>query len=146
MSKEDVINYVMTTPSNPNRAVLSGMLDSIAESGGGTVEAIKIASVNGGGSEIVSGTRAFNGGGMLLDSKTLGELVGNKRIVDFAFVDADPASTRNRVIGAVNFNANYNYNGVTEYESAKDADSCAVTAIYSGGTQMTKVDIYAICI
>lgn len=34
MSKEDVINYVMTTPGNPNKAVLSGMLDSIAESGG----------------------------------------------------------------------------------------------------------------
>lgn len=29
MSKEDVINYVMTTPNNPNRAVLEGMLDSI---------------------------------------------------------------------------------------------------------------------
>lgn len=29
MSKEDIINYVMTTPGNPNRAVLSGMLDSI---------------------------------------------------------------------------------------------------------------------
>lgn len=29
MSKEDVINYVMTTPNNPNRAVLSGMLDGI---------------------------------------------------------------------------------------------------------------------
>ena len=34
MSKEDVMDYVMTTPSNPNRAVLSGMLDSVAESGG----------------------------------------------------------------------------------------------------------------
>ena len=38
MSKEDVIEYVMTTPSNPNRAVLSGMLDSIAEAGGGSAE------------------------------------------------------------------------------------------------------------
>ena len=35
MSKEDVINYVMTTPSNPNKAVLEGMLDSIADAGGG---------------------------------------------------------------------------------------------------------------
>ncbi len=34
MSKEDVINYVMTTPSNPNRAVLSGMLDSMSEGEG----------------------------------------------------------------------------------------------------------------
>lgn len=30
MSKEDVIDYVMTTPSNPNRAVLSGMLDEVS--------------------------------------------------------------------------------------------------------------------
>lgn len=29
MSKEDVINYVMTTPSNPNRAVLEGMLEGM---------------------------------------------------------------------------------------------------------------------
>lgn len=29
MSKEEIINYVMTTPSNPNKAVLEGMLDSI---------------------------------------------------------------------------------------------------------------------
>lgn len=36
MSKEDVMDYVMTTPSNPNRAVLSGMLDSIADAGGGS--------------------------------------------------------------------------------------------------------------
>ena len=30
MSKEDVMDYVMTTPSNPNRAVLEGMLDEIS--------------------------------------------------------------------------------------------------------------------
>lgn len=30
MSKEQVMDYVMTTPSNPNRAVLSGMLDAIS--------------------------------------------------------------------------------------------------------------------
>ena len=33
MSKEDVINYVMTTPNNPNRAVLEGMLDGASDSG-----------------------------------------------------------------------------------------------------------------
>lgn len=36
-TKEEVIGYVMTTPSNPNRAVLSGMLDSVADAGGGTL-------------------------------------------------------------------------------------------------------------
>ena len=29
MGKEDIINYVMTTPGNPNRAVLTGMLDGV---------------------------------------------------------------------------------------------------------------------
>lgn len=35
MSKEDVINYVMTTPSNPNRAVLEGMLEENGNGGSG---------------------------------------------------------------------------------------------------------------
>lgn len=39
MSKEDVINYVMTTPGNPNRAVLNGMLDSM---GGGSSDNMAI--------------------------------------------------------------------------------------------------------
>lgn len=34
MSKEQVMNYVMNSPANTNPNVLSGMLDSIAESGG----------------------------------------------------------------------------------------------------------------
>ena len=37
MSKEDVINYVMTTPNNPNRAVLEGMLDSMADASSSAV-------------------------------------------------------------------------------------------------------------
>ena len=45
MSKEDIINYVMTTPSNPNKAVLEGMLDSIAEAGGGGDEYLGIHTV-----------------------------------------------------------------------------------------------------
>ena len=38
MTKQEIINYVMTTPSNPNKAVLEGMLDSFSggESGGGS--------------------------------------------------------------------------------------------------------------
>ena len=35
MTKQEIIDYVMTTPSNPNKAVLEGMLDSIANAGGG---------------------------------------------------------------------------------------------------------------
>ena len=38
MTKQEIIDYVMTTPSNPNKAVLEGMLDSIANAGGGGVD------------------------------------------------------------------------------------------------------------
>jgi hypothetical protein len=43
MSKEEIIDYVMTTPSNPNKAVLSGMLDEV----GGTQLPSPTASDNG---------------------------------------------------------------------------------------------------
>ena len=35
MTKQDIIDYVMTTPKNTNKAVLSNMLDQLAEDGGG---------------------------------------------------------------------------------------------------------------
>lgn len=35
MTKQEIIDYIMTTPSNPNKAVLEGMLDSIANANGG---------------------------------------------------------------------------------------------------------------
>lgn len=35
MSKQEIIDYVMTTPSNPNKAVLEGMLDSFSDGEGG---------------------------------------------------------------------------------------------------------------
>ena len=34
MTKQEIIDYIMTTPSNPNKAVLEGMLDSIDNAGG----------------------------------------------------------------------------------------------------------------
>lgn len=43
MTKQEIINYVMTTPSNPNKAVLEGMLDDVANAGGGTLR-VNIAS------------------------------------------------------------------------------------------------------
>ncbi len=33
-SKEDIINYVMNSPANSNRAVLEGMLEDVSEGGG----------------------------------------------------------------------------------------------------------------
>ena len=35
MTKQEIIDYVMTTPSNPNKAVLEGMLDSFSDGEGG---------------------------------------------------------------------------------------------------------------
>lgn len=34
MTKQEILDYVMKTPQNTNRAVLSGMLDEIGEGGG----------------------------------------------------------------------------------------------------------------
>lgn len=44
MTKQDIIDYVMITPSNPNKAVLEGMLDSVAEAsqGGGGVPTLTL--------------------------------------------------------------------------------------------------------
>ena len=36
MDKNDIIEYVMTTPHNTNRAVLSSMLNQLTEGGGGS--------------------------------------------------------------------------------------------------------------
>ena len=62
MSKEDVMDYVMTTPNNPNRAVLEGMLDSIAEAGGG------------GGIDMLTVTASANPGSPIVVDKTYEEL------------------------------------------------------------------------
>ena len=35
MTKQEIIDYIMTTPSNPNKAVLEGMLDSFSDGEGG---------------------------------------------------------------------------------------------------------------
>lgn len=106
MSKEQVMDYVMNTPANTNPNVLSGMLDGISgtqlpfptesdngkvlgvdggeyklvKQSGGTVEAIKIFSgtVNFGADTNFSG-----GGGLFLDGKTFGELIGDKKVVNF---------------------------------------------------------------
>jgi len=95
MGKEEVIDYVMTTPGNPNKAVLSGMLDSIAQSGG-TVEVskIKIGTINGGfskwewkstlDSSVISQV-VFSGGGQLDGSEIL-ELIGDKTIVNIEII------------------------------------------------------------
>ena len=45
MDKNDIIEYVMTTPHNTNRAVLSSMLNQLAEDGGGGSSDFSIATV-----------------------------------------------------------------------------------------------------
>lgn len=43
MTKQEIIDYVMNSPANSNRAVLKGMLDSVAEASGGRLR-VNIAS------------------------------------------------------------------------------------------------------
>lgn len=42
MDKNDILDYVMNTPGNTNRAVLSGMLDSMSGSGGDEMLVVSI--------------------------------------------------------------------------------------------------------
>lgn len=76
MSKEDVINYVMTTPSNPNKAVLSGMLDGIASTSGGGTPLLVNAVYDGEGKYDLDKTfgeirNAFNSGRIVVITKDL---------------------------------------------------------------------------
>ncbi len=160
MSKEDVINYVMTTPGNPNKAVLSGMLDSIAQSGG-TVEVIKIASGTMGGSG--DGNLYWLNGGFTIDGdKTLDEIINGKTIVNVALsVDEKPASFTGPVyfrgFGVYALSTEEiepNYNGQKELILAQYDDgyinSKTISVFATAGTANNPsgitVSVYAICI
>lgn len=93
MSKEDVMDYVMTTPGNPNRAVLSGMLDSIAEASGSlATKIIKLGTAQSGyAAGAPSGWTRFDGGMTLASGTTLYDLIGDKPIIGYKaeFTDAN---------------------------------------------------------
>lgn len=46
MTKQEILDYVMDSPGNTNRAVLSGMLDQMAGGGGGDFSIAKVTIVN----------------------------------------------------------------------------------------------------
>lgn len=154
MGKEDVIDYVMTTPGNPNRAVLSGMLDSIAESGGGTVEVskIKLGTANGGGSTIASGVNSFGGGGTTVDSKTLAEVLGDKTIVSFELIVNGGIATAGEchVMPSGSGTMPVSILGISGKDAIASEDYTkylTVNGIVNFGiTGSATIDIYAICI
>ena len=158
MSKEQVMDYVMNSPANTNPNVLSGMLDSVAESGGGTVEVskIKIATFNGGGAPLGTNINyLFNGGGDLDDSKTLYDLIGEKTIVSFAYFGHESnGSLLNETTPIV---AQIGVSGSSESEVVQNIDPRLVEVEHrnqcTGGSilaittqQCSSIDIYAICI
>lgn len=151
MGKEEVIEYVMTTPGNPNRAVLSGMLDSIAESGGGTVEVskIKIATAEGGGSTLGGGAWAFGGGGRTVDNKSLAELLGDKTVINAEFIVNGSIASCGEYHFAVSSNliSLIGINGNDSIASDPSSSYCTVNGICNvGQAGSATIDIYAICI
>ena len=141
MSKEDIINYVMTTPSNSNRAVLSGMLDSIAQSGGTVeVERIFIANVN--GSWTQSGTMAVFSGGTGF-AETVADKIGGKTIIGFG-IGAENERGENGIISLRVRDGNDHPLLGTKGE---DVHGIGVFALKDGlGEGINQLAIYAICI
>ena len=159
MSKEDVINYVMTTPGNPNKAVLSGMLDSVAQSGG-TVEVskIKIATANGGWNKVGSTKNATFGGGLTISGSQILDLIGDKTVigVEMIGVTSSNPTRKHPIEGVVNCSNSSSATDYTHFNLAlatrEEIASIEGIEVYGtayaintegdGGT----VDIYAICI
>lgn len=147
MSKEQVMDYVMNSPANTNPNVLSGMLDSIAQSGGGTVEVIKIATATLYTGTIDSTTGLFaSTGGAFDGNKTLGDAVSNKKIVGFHFVPKDNVPTFGTLSAS---NASQEL-----FDVIKNAEEAYQLTGYNIGLCQPKktwkandtIDIYAICI
>ena len=124
MSKEDIINYVMTTPNNPNRAVLSGMLDSIAEAGDGSTEPLIVGFRP--QAEVTQGDRQLD--------KTFGEIWNAYREGRAIYLeDSDEDATQ-----TIYSLGTYSLNGIKidrylPMEEQSESFECGV-AFYNGGS------------
>ena len=180
MSKEQVMDYVMNSPANTNPNVLSGMLDAISgtqlpsptesdngkvlgvdsgeyklvEQGGVTPSVIKLGSFNGGGGAMGSSNfYAFAGGGLLSESKTLAELVGDKTVIGVKFQlpgpslpSSTPAIWGVAINGTGRADPSFGMSPITiipkeVYENINSLSIYCVT-----NQSITKVDAFAICI
>ena len=84
MSKEDVINYVMTTPNNPNRAVLEGMLDEIEKGGAMEASYIQLGTIeNAISSELGNNTMRRISGNLYYQDESLYDKIGDKTIIGY---------------------------------------------------------------
>lgn len=130
---------------------LNHIEQGIAQSGGGTVEVIKIATMRGGGGAIGS-NYAFGGGGSIDDGKSLYDLVGEKAIVDFAYVghlQSDGTTMKDTPMAAGIILSE----GTTGTEIDPRLASIEDRKLLKGGSiqaitqmQCSSIDIYAICI
>ena len=158
MSKEQVMDYVMNSPANTNPNVLSGMLDSVAQSGGGTVEVskIKIGTITGAGDNIVTNQIGFSvGGGRFTDNKTFAELIGDKTLIGFrASLPSVEGETlfdisTGAVVGTQPTSTYYVDPLLSSGEAVDNALFFYTEVMYSGKSSVVNgkpIDIYAICI
>lgn len=132
MSKEDIINYVMTTPGNPNRAVLNGMLDNIEGSSNTTF--VKI-----------TGTAARSSGGT--------RELRNLQLVDFTYSElvnliADQTKSLEFII---EINAGYGAilvfrNACVDVVTNSGADDIRISFTSVNANNISQASIYTITI
>ena len=113
------------------------------------VEKIKLGTFSGGGGAIASSNiYSFAGGGLLENSKTLEELVGNKTIIGIEFEVPNPDTGREAFIGeayAGNSSAVYTSLPRLERNLYNEVISLSVYG-FAFGENKSSVSVYAICI
>ena len=127
--------------------------------GGGTVEVskIKIATVTGGGADVVTNSIAFcsAGAASLTDGKTFGELVGAKKVVRFCadIPTTTTGSTEEKEISTAVLvgvdSASYVNPLLSEGDAVNNAKVISAFIIATGTSANMNgkpIDIYAICI
>lgn len=132
-------------------------IESASESGGGTVEVIKIAENINGGSSSTSAPYLFTGGKMNL-SPTIGESVGDKQIIGFVLVASytdKQSKSRTAESSLANVTARNGDDSFGEglevisnqsSDSVRNATTIDVCGMFTSYVTPSTVDIYAICI
>ena len=127
---------------------LNHIEQGIAESGGGTVEVIKIATLNGGYTEGSNQIQQLGGG--MVDGKSLAELLGEKKAVGF-FTNLSSVMNKDCIDGTPVVSSTKEPLMSIQYNSevAPLIRSCEMACVIQGavsGSGGIQCDLYAICI
>ena len=114
------------------------------EGGGGSVEVIKIATAYGGAGT----TGFFTGGGQMLD--TLGNLIGDKKIIGFVAEVESSTSGTNKIasVNVVVYNSDETavINPIIHRDEALSKNLCNVFGVVDSLSSGKPLEVYAICI